>query len=140
MNPLFSKLIALFIDSVILMYIDFVNKASPKCSDIMETDVLRNLTILSVGLLLLSIVAEDKLRSFLTSYQMLATVLSFLGLAKLIVLFRFISAMRTEECNESTYHWRRRFLFYYSRGVLFLYSLMVVYLVYTAMTSSTGKK
>ena len=140
MNPLFSKLIALFIDSVILMYIDFVNKASPKCADIMETDVLRNLTILSVGLLLLSIVAEDKLRSFLTSYQMLATVLSFLGLAKLIVLFRFISAMRTEECNESTYHWRRRFLFYYSRGVLFLYSLMVVYLVYTAMTSSKGKK
>ena len=140
MNPLFSKLIALFVDSVILMYIDFVNKASPKCSDIMETDVLRNLTILSVGLLLLSIVAEDKLRSFLTSYQMLATVLSFLGLAKLIVLFRFINAMRTEECNESTYHWRRRFLFYYSRGVLFLYSLMVVYLVYTAMTSSKGKK
>lgn len=140
MNPLVSKLVSLFVDSVILMYLDFVNKSCTKCADVMENDVLRNLTIFSAGLVLLSIVAEDKLRSLLMSSQLLSYLLPLLALVKLVALFRFISAMKTEECNECTYHWRRRFLFFYSRGVLFLYALTAVYLAYTAMTASTGKK
>jgi hypothetical protein len=136
MNQLVPKLISLFIDSVILMYIDFVNKASPKCADIMETDILRNLTFISAGISLLNIISEDKLRSVLSSNQILVAILSFLGIAKLIILFRFVNAMKTEECNESTYHWRRRFLFYYSRGILLLFSLMVIYLVYSLMSIS----
>lgn len=139
MNELLAKLFALFVDSVILMYLDFVNKTCPNCADIMENDVLRNLTYLSLGLLLLNFVAEEKLRNFLSSHKILLSVLGILGLVKLVALFRFITAMRTEECNKCTSHWRRRFLFYYSRGVALMYGLMVLSMVYMALMTPKKK-
>jgi hypothetical protein len=133
-SGLISKMFALFVNSIVLMYIDFVEKNCSACSDLLEKDILKNLTKISVGLILLSVIAEKPMVEFLHSNQIIAIILSTLGFINFITLYRFIGYMKTEPCDECTKNWRRKFLYIYSRTILALYFFMFAYQVHVSLT------
>jgi hypothetical protein len=133
-NLVMQKFVILFIDFTILMYLDFVEKSCYECSDVIEKDILKNTTIFTIGLSLLAFVAEDKVKT-LMSNETINMVIGVVAIVKFLSLYRFISSMRSEPCNQCTLSWRRRFLFYYSRMIMLMYVLSLIYIAHLYYSS-----
>ena len=120
-----------FIDYTILMYIDYVSKKCVTCSNNIEHNLLKNTTLFSMVFSILNVLSDNNLQLFVKSKNILYTLFGLIGIIKFISLFSYINITMNGECNECTNVWRRRFLYYYSRGLLFLLMFFTLISIYT---------
>ena len=120
-----------FIDYTILMYIDYVSKNCVDCSDNLEHNVLKNTTLFSMVFNILNVLSNRNLQLFVKSKNILYTLLGLISIIKFISLFSYINITMKDECDDCTNIWIRRFLYYYSRGLLVLLIFFTLISIYT---------
>lgn len=126
---LFSTVFRIVTYGIILAYVMQMKTLCAYCTDIKETNWLFYFTAFLLIEVLVGLFFPHEIRAFLLSNPFILFLIVLVNIANVIILYRFINAMMISQCKGCTQDWRRTYLYYYSRFVLILYGINIVFML-----------
>ena len=124
-----SSILSIFICVVVLTYVNMVENKCGSCTKIVETNIVKIITVLLLLRSVLMIVLPKQTSMFIFRHPVFLFFMVILGLVNIFAIYRFVDKMMSNQCRVCTSDWKRTFLYYYARIAIFLIVLDFIMII-----------